>query len=84
MDSQELIQKAVATLTNNTGTVITHADEDGAVFEIFSVNNARLVGRQQATINSIRVLAKALGYNGKYKIKVVLRERVPEEIRRTD
>jgi predicted RNA-binding protein Jag len=74
MDARELIEKAVAKLAGDTATVRTHEDEHGAVFEIFSTTNALLVGKQQATINSMRTLAKALGYRDKHRIKVVLRE----------
>lgn len=78
MDSKEFIERTVAQLTNNQAQVVTHEDPTGAVFEIFSVNNALLIGKKEATINSIRTVAKALGLNGKHRIKVVLRERLKE------
>lgn len=77
MDSKELVERTVAKLGGDGATVTTHEDEFGAVFEIFSINNALLVGKRRATIDSLRVLAKALGYNGKHRIKVILREHTP-------
>lgn len=78
MDSKEFIERTVAQLTDGQATVEIHEDTFGAIFEIFSTNNALLVGKRRATIDSIRVLAKALGYNGKHRIKVILRERTKE------
>lgn len=78
MDSKEFIERTVAQLTDGQATVDIHEDKFGAIFEIFSMNNALLVGKHRATIDAIRVLAKALGYNGKHRIKVILRERTKE------
>lgn len=78
MNSKDLVEKIVETLTQGTGTVTFHEDADGAVFEIFSTQNAALVGRKKANIEALRTLAKAVGYNGKHRIKVVLRERKQE------
>lgn len=75
MDSKEFIERTVAQLTGGNAAVEVHEDKFGAIFEIFSTNNALLVGKRRATIDAIRVLAKALGYNGKHRIKVILRER---------
>lgn len=78
MDSKEFIERTVAQLTEGQAQVVCHEDKHGAIFEIFSTNNALLVGKRRATIDSIRVLAKALGLNGKHRIKVILRERTKE------
>lgn len=78
MDSKEFIERTVAQLTDGQAQVVIHEDQYGAIFEIFSTNNALLVGKRRATIDSIRVLAKALGLNGKHRIKVILRERTKE------
>lgn len=83
LDSKELIERTVAKLTEDTGKVKVREDEHGAVFEIFSTNNSALVGKNHATIESLRVLSKALGYNGKHRIKIVLREN-GKETRRTN
>lgn len=78
MEAQEFIERTVAQLTEGQAKVEIHEDKFGAIFEIYSTNNALLVGKRRATIDSIRVLAKALGYNGKHRIKVILRERTQE------
>lgn len=75
MDALELIERTVEKLTDGKATVKVAEDTFGAIFEIYSVDNALLVGKQRATIDAIRVLAKALGYNDKHRIKVILRER---------
>lgn len=78
LDAKELIERTVYKLCGKGATVRTSEDEHGAVFEIFSVNNAALIGKQRATIDALRTLAKALGLNKKHRIKVVLRERTQE------
>jgi predicted RNA-binding protein Jag len=78
MNCKELIERTVTQLTGKPAQVDVHEDEFGAVFEIFSTNNALLIGKKRATIDALRVLSKALGYNGKHRIKVVLREREKE------
>src|SRR4051812_31870592 len=77
MESLELIERTVAQLTGKPADVVCHEDEHGAIFEVFSPRdtNAFLVGRENATINALRTLAKAIGHNGKHRIKVILRER---------
>lgn len=75
MDAKEFIDRAVAQLTDNQATVTVKEDQHGAIFEIFSTNNALLIGKHHVTIDSLRVIAKALGFKGKYRIKVILRER---------
>lgn len=75
MDAKEFVERSVAQLTKNKATVLVREDKFGAVFEIFSTENASLIGKHRATINSIRVVAKALGINDKHRIRIVLRER---------
>lgn len=75
LEARELVERTVAKLSGDAAQVTVREDEDGAVFEIFSTNNALLVGKKRATIEALRTLAKALGQDGKHRIKVVLRER---------
>lgn len=50
-------------------------DEHGAVITITPKGNvSALIGRSGTTIDAIRTLAKAIGYNGKHRIKVKLDE----------
>jgi len=74
MDAHEFVQKVAAKLTGNPVRVKLREDEYGAVMEVFSTNNAPLFGKRGATIEAIRVVAKALGYNGKHRIRIILRE----------
>lgn len=80
IECKELIERTALQLTNGKARVKVHEDEHGAVFEVFSPkdSNALLIGKRRATIDSLRILAKALGHNGKHRIKVVLRERSEE------
>lgn len=77
MDALELIERTVTQLTGQPAKVSYEEDEHGAVFEIFSpkFSNGSLVGKNRSTIEALRVLAKAIGYNNKHRIKIVLRER---------
>lgn len=82
MNAKEFIEGVASELTNGRATVECREDDMGAVFEINSeaTTNGLIVGKQYATIEAIRVIAKALGYNGKHRIKVILRER-PQKTR---
>lgn len=75
MDCIELVERSVRQLLGSSATVEHTEDEHGVIIEIFNNDNGPLIGRHGATIQALSTLAKALGYNGKHRIKVVLRER---------
>lgn len=50
-------------------------DASGAVITVTPAGNvSSLIGKNGTTIDAIRVLCKAIGYNGKHRIKIKLDE----------
>lgn len=50
-------------------------DASGAVITLTPAGNvSSLIGKNGTTIDAIRVLCKAIGYNGKHRIKIKLDE----------
>lgn len=75
IDCKEMVERVVATLTKSPVHVEMVEDKHGAVFQIFCTDTAFLRGKKNRTIEAVRTLSKALGYNGKHRIRVLIRER---------
>ena len=55
--------------------VVVNEDDSGAVITVTPAGNvSSLIGKNGTTIDAIRVLCKAIGYNGKHRIKIKLDE----------
>jgi predicted RNA-binding protein YlqC (UPF0109 family) len=75
MNSKDFVSDIVTHLTGEAPKVELVEDEHGAVITITPKGNvSALIGRAGTTIDSIRILCKAIGYNGKHRIKVKLDE----------
>lgn len=75
MNSKDFVSEIVEHLTGKTPEVHVQEDEHGAILTVTPHGNvASLIGRQGSTIDAIRILCKAIGYNGKYRIKLILDE----------
>lgn len=71
MNSKDFVRDIVAHLTGEEPDVTAIEDEFGAVITINVKGRvSSLIGKQGVTIEAIRVLCKAIGYNGKHRIKV--------------
>ena len=75
MQADELVEKIAKTLVDNP-TVVSTEDEDGIIIEVFTngKNIAPLIGRNGRTVEALRILAKAVGYNGKHRIHLQIHE----------
>lgn len=75
MNSKDFVSDIVEHLTGEKPEVSLVEDEYGAVITVTPKGNvSALIGRSGTTIDSIRLLCKAIGYNGKHRIKVKLNE----------
>lgn len=75
MDCKEFITKIVTELTGVEPDVKITEDTHGAVIVVaVSGNIPKLIGKHGITIDAVRTLAKAIGVNDKYRIKVTLDE----------
>lgn len=75
MNSKDFVSEIAEHLTGKKPVVDVQEDEHGAVLTLTpSGNVSALIGRQGSTIDAIRILCKAIGYNGKYRIKLRLDE----------
>lgn len=75
MNSKDFVRDIVTHLTGEAPDVEAVEDEYGAVISVNAKGRvSSLIGKQGITIESIRVLCKAIGYNGKHRIKVRLHE----------
>lgn len=81
MNSKDFVSDIVLHLTGVKPEVIVDEDEHGAIITIIPKGDVSpIIGRKGATIDAIRVICKAIGYNDKHRIKVKL----DEQVRRTD
>ena len=76
MNSLDFMADITEHLTGKTPTaVVVHEDESGAVITVTPAGNvSSLIGKNGTTIDAIRVICKAIGYNGKHRIKIKLDE----------
>ena len=75
MNCKDFLNDIVTHLTGKTPLIEVIEDEHGAVITLeVSGNVPSLIGKRGATIDSIRTVAKAIGFNGKHRIKVRINE----------
>lgn len=75
MNSKDFVSQIVEHLTGQKPVIALIEDEDGAVLTITpSGNVSALIGRKGTTIDAIRTVCKAIGVNGKHRIKLKLNE----------
>lgn len=75
INCQEFITDIVTHLTGEKPDIQVQEDEHGAVLTVtVSGKVSSLIGRNGTTIDAIRTLVKAVGYNGKHRIKVRIYE----------
>jgi predicted RNA-binding protein YlqC (UPF0109 family) len=71
MNSRDFVSDITEHLTGKKPEVVMEEDEYGAILTITpSGNVSALIGKAGNTINSIRLLCKAIGQNGKHRIKL--------------
>lgn len=82
MNSKDFVSDIAEHLTGSKPDVDLQEDEYGAVITVTPKGNiSSLIGRAGSTIDSIRLLAKAIGYNGKHRIKVKIDEKDTDQTR---
>lgn len=75
MNSKDFIAEITEHLTGEQAKVVVNEDESGAVITVTPAGNvSSLIGKGGTTIDAIRVLCKAIGYNGKHRVKVKIDE----------
>lgn len=75
MDIEQLVKDIVTHLTQHETGVRVEEDEFGAVVTIvISGNVPSLIGKNGTTVDALRTLLKAIGYNGKHRIKLRINE----------
>ncbi|HET8708956.1 MAG TPA: hypothetical protein VFL85_01605 [Candidatus Saccharimonadales bacterium] len=75
MNCKDFLDGITTFLTGERPAIRIVEDDSGAIIHITPAGRvSSLIGANGATINAIRVLAKALGYNGKHRIKILLDE----------
>lgn len=75
MDIKQLVHDIVSHLTGQDTTVTVEEDEQGAVVTIVVGGKVpSLIGKDGTTINALRTLLKAIGINGKHRIKLRVSE----------
>lgn len=75
MNSKDFVSQIVEHLTGEKPKVALIEDQDGAVLTVSPTGNvSALIGRKGTTIDAIRTVCKAIGVNGKHRIKVKLDE----------
>lgn len=71
----DFIEQLVAELTGTKSEITVTEDEYGAIITIHAKDNVSLlIGKGGGTIDAIRTIVKALGYNGKHRIKLRINE----------
>lgn len=75
MNSKDFMAEITEHLTGAKPSVRVDEDESGAVITVTPAGNvSSLIGKGGTTIDAIRVLCKAIGYNGKHRIKIKIDE----------
>jgi predicted RNA-binding protein YlqC (UPF0109 family) len=75
MNSKDFVSEVAEHLTGEKAIVELQEDEYGAVITITPKGNvSSLIGRAGVTIDAIRTLCKAIGWNNKHRIKIRLDE----------
>lgn len=75
MNIEQVIEWIVTYLTGNTPEISIEEDEFGAVITIVvSGKVSVLIGKNGTTVDALRTLLKAIGYNAKHRVKLVVHE----------
>lgn len=75
MNCKELINDVVTHLSGKAPDIDVVEDEHGAVITLtVHGNTSSVIGKHGATIDAIRTLVKAIGYNGKHRLKIKINE----------
>jgi predicted RNA-binding protein YlqC (UPF0109 family) len=78
MNSKDFVSEITEHLTGEKADVAMQEDEHGAILTVSPKGNiSALIGKAGSTINSIRLLCKAIGQNGKHRIKLNVSEDKP-------
>jgi len=76
MNSKDFVSDITEHLTGEKPEVDIQEDEYGAILTVTPKGNiSALIGRSGITISAIRVLCKAIGFNGKHRIKLNVSEK---------
>lgn len=75
MECLEFLEGVVTQLTGQKPEIAVDEDQHGAVINMkIGGNIPTLIGKKGANIDAIRTIIKALGYNGKHRIKLRIYE----------
>lgn len=75
MDCKDFIESIVTHLTGVKPAVTIEEDEFGAIITLDVTGRvSSLIGKNGVTIDAIRTLIKAIGFNGKHRIKLRINE----------
>lgn len=75
MNSQIFLSDIVEHLTGQKPQIVVSEDASGAVITVTPTGNvSALIGKSGTTIDAIRILCKAIGYNGKHRVKIKINE----------
>lgn len=75
MKCEEFLELVVYTLTGEPADIKIVEDEYGAIITIHVVGKvSSLIGKNGVTIDAIRTISKAIGYNGKHRLKIEINE----------
>lgn len=75
MNATDFLSDIVSHLTGAKPEIEVAEDTSGAVITVTPAGNvSALIGKSGTTIDSIRVLCKAIGYNGKHRVKIKINE----------
>lgn len=75
MNCKDILNDIVTQLTGVAPVVVVEEDEHGAVVTIDVKGRvSSIIGKNGATIDAIRTLVKAIGINGKHRIKLRINE----------
>lgn len=76
MNCKEFINDIVTHLSGQTPDIDVVEDEHGAVITLTIHGDTSIViGKHGGTIDAIRTLSKAIGYNGLHRVKLTLNEK---------
>ena len=75
MDTTELVKHIAETITEGEVKVECTPDRRGAILKLHPTQNIPiLIGKRGQTIDALRVIARALGYNGKHGVQIIVNE----------
>ena len=76
MNAYQFVQQTTSDLSGAPTTLDVHPDDQGYVIDVKATQNlASIIGKNGRTIDAIRTVANALGYEGSHRLRVRLNER---------